>query len=124
VNILLIAISVAIGFQASLARLVWKKKKKMSVVFLGFIFLTLFILLGCAIVTTKEAALFTDGRYFLQASQQLDNNWSLMKQGLPGVPTWQEYLVKVRFYFIFQDGNGTLYLYMAIERTSWFSYCC
>jgi hypothetical protein len=88
------------------------KKIKMSVVFLGFIFLTLFILLGCAIVTTKEAALFTDGRYFLQASQQLDNNWSLMKQGLPGVPTWQEYLVKVSFYFIFQDGNGngTLYL--------------
>ncbi|KAI8880602.1 Creatinase/aminopeptidase [Backusella circina FSU 941] len=49
---------------------------------------------GCAIVTSKEAALFTDGRYFLQASQQLDNNWTLMKQGLPGVPTWQEYLVK------------------------------
>lgn len=32
----------------------------------------------------KEAALFTDGRYFLQASQQLDENWTLMKQGLPG----------------------------------------
>lgn len=43
----------------------------------------------------STAALFTDGRYFLQASQQLDDNWTLMKQGLPGVPTWQEYLVKV-----------------------------
>ncbi|CAO3670247.1 unnamed protein product [Rhizopus microsporus] len=41
-----------------------------------------------------NASLFTDGRYFLQASQQLDDNWTLMKQGLPGVPTWQEYLVK------------------------------
>ncbi|KAG0167029.1 hypothetical protein DFQ28_005668 [Apophysomyces sp. BC1034] len=49
---------------------------------------------GFAIVSTHEAALFTDGRYFLQASEELDNNWTLMKQGLPGVPTWQEYLVK------------------------------
>ncbi|KAI7852083.1 peptidase M24, structural domain-containing protein [Circinella umbellata] len=49
---------------------------------------------GYAIVSSKEAALFTDGRYFLQASEQLDNNWTLMKQGLPNVPTWQEYLVK------------------------------
>ncbi|KAH7882315.1 peptidase M24, structural domain-containing protein [Phlebopus sp. FC_14] len=49
---------------------------------------------GCAIVTLKGAFLFTDGRYFLQASQQLDNNWTLMKQGLPDVPTWQEFLSK------------------------------
>ncbi|KAG1473561.1 hypothetical protein G6F56_000888 [Rhizopus delemar] len=49
---------------------------------------------GFAIVTLSNASLFTDGRYFLQASQQLDDNWTLMKQGLPGVPTWQEYLVK------------------------------
>lgn len=27
---------------------------------------------GCAIVTDTGAYLFTDGRYFLQASQQLD----------------------------------------------------
>ncbi|KAI7881735.1 peptidase M24, structural domain-containing protein [Mucor mucedo] len=50
---------------------------------------------GCAIVTREKAALFTDGRYFLQASQELDlEHWKLMKQGLPGVPTWQEYLIK------------------------------
>ncbi|KAG8706619.1 hypothetical protein FRC09_002308 [Ceratobasidium sp. 395] len=49
---------------------------------------------GCAVVTTKQAHLFTDGRYFLQAEQQLDSNWTLMKQGLPGVPTWQEFLAK------------------------------
>ncbi|CAO0802804.1 unnamed protein product [Mucor circinelloides] len=48
---------------------------------------------GFAVVSNHEAALFTDGRYFLQASEQLDENWTLMKQGLPGVPTWQEYLV-------------------------------
>ncbi|KAF8936708.1 Xaa-Pro aminopeptidase 2, partial [Dissophora ornata] len=49
---------------------------------------------GLAIVSLDTAALFTDGRYFLQASQQLDSNWTLMKSGLPDVPTWQEYLVK------------------------------
>ncbi|KAJ1947526.1 hypothetical protein GGF37_000291 [Kickxella alabastrina] len=47
---------------------------------------------GCAVVTGKEALLFTDGRYFLQARQQMDSNWTLMKSGLPGVPTWQEYV--------------------------------
>lgn len=49
---------------------------------------------GCAIVTDKEALLFTDGRYFLQAEKQLDSNWTLMKQGLPDVPSWQDYLSK------------------------------
>ncbi|CAG8638818.1 11095_t:CDS:2 [Ambispora leptoticha] len=49
---------------------------------------------GLAIVSKQKALLFTDGRYFLQASLQLDSNWTLMKQGLPDVPTWQEYLVQ------------------------------
>ncbi|KAL5637758.1 hypothetical protein ACGC1H_002127 [Rhizoctonia solani] len=49
---------------------------------------------GCAVVSASGAFLFTDGRYFLQAEQQLDSNWTLMKQGLPGVPTWQEFLAK------------------------------
>ncbi|TFY77773.1 hypothetical protein EWM64_g6237 [Hericium alpestre] len=49
---------------------------------------------GTAIVTKDNAYLFTDGRYFLQAKQQLDKNWKLMKQGLPNVPTWQEFVSK------------------------------
>ncbi|KAI0682934.1 Creatinase/aminopeptidase [Cytidiella melzeri] len=49
---------------------------------------------GTAIVTLEGAFLFTDGRYFLQAEKQLDNNWTLMKQGLPDIPTWQEFLHK------------------------------
>ncbi|KAF7338774.1 putative Xaa-Pro aminopeptidase P [Mycena sanguinolenta] len=49
---------------------------------------------GCAVITATQAFLFTDGRYFLQAEQQLDKNWTLMKQGLPNVPTWQEFLSK------------------------------
>ncbi|KAL0089291.1 Creatinase/aminopeptidase [Phycomyces blakesleeanus] len=47
---------------------------------------------GCAVITSSEAALFTDGRYFLQASQELGPKWKLMKQGIQNVPTWQEYL--------------------------------
>lgn len=35
----------------------------------------------------------TDGRYFNQASKQLDGNWELLKQGLQDVPTWQEWTV-------------------------------
>jgi len=49
---------------------------------------------GFAIVTNSAAALWTDGRYFLQASKQLNNDWILMKIGLPGVPTKEEWLEK------------------------------
>ncbi|KAH9974669.1 Creatinase/aminopeptidase [Lactifluus volemus] len=49
---------------------------------------------GTVIVTKDKAYLFTDGRYFLQAGQQLDTNWTLMKQGLPDVPSWQEFVIK------------------------------
>jgi len=46
---------------------------------------------GCAVVTHEKAALATDGRYFNQATKQLDGNWLLLKQGLQDVPTWQEW---------------------------------
>jgi Xaa-Pro aminopeptidase len=46
---------------------------------------------GTAIITQGKAALATDGRYFNQASKQLDENWHLLKQGLEDVPTWQEW---------------------------------
>ncbi|KIY53464.1 putative Xaa-Pro aminopeptidase P [Fistulina hepatica ATCC 64428] len=49
---------------------------------------------GCVVVTSADAYMFTDGRYFLQAEKQLDHNWTLMKQGLPDVPTWQDFLWK------------------------------
>ncbi|CAB62423.3 iron responsive transcriptional regulator, peptidase family [Schizosaccharomyces pombe] len=50
---------------------------------------------GCAVIGETSAALFTDGRYFNQASQQLDENWTLMKQGFTGVPTWEEYCTQM-----------------------------
>jgi Xaa-Pro aminopeptidase len=43
------------------------------------------------VVTHEKAALATDGRYFNQATKQLDANWLLLKQGLQDVPTWQEW---------------------------------
>lgn len=45
-----------------------------------------------AMITRSDAFLWTDGRYFNQASKQLSEEWTLMKQGLPGVPTLAEHL--------------------------------
>lgn len=47
---------------------------------------------GWAVVTAKEALLWTDGRYFLQASQELGKEWTLMKAGMPGFPDMEEWL--------------------------------
>lgn len=49
---------------------------------------------GTAIITDKEALLWTDGRYYLQASQQMDSNWILMKEGLPATPSQGDWLCK------------------------------
>lgn len=50
---------------------------------------------GMAIITDAQAALWTDGRYHLQASNQVDENWTVMKDGLPETPTKTEWLSKV-----------------------------
>ena len=50
---------------------------------------------GTLIVTKDWAGLWTDGRYFLQASMQLEGSGiELCKMGEPGVPTIEEYLEK------------------------------
>ncbi|XP_050206338.1 aminopeptidase P1 [Mercurialis annua] len=44
---------------------------------------------GLALITMTEARLWTDGRYFLQATQQLSDEWTLMRMGEdPPVDTW------------------------------------
>jgi len=48
---------------------------------------------GTAVVATSKAALWTDGRYFLQAEQQLGSGWTLMKGGVPGTPEISDWLV-------------------------------
>jgi len=50
---------------------------------------------GTALITKDHGALlWTDGRYFLQASQELSSDWTLMKSGEPGVPEITEWLTK------------------------------
>lgn len=48
---------------------------------------------GTAVVTLDDAALWTDSRYFLAAEEQLeDTPFTLMKQGVEGTPTIDEWL--------------------------------
>lgn len=48
---------------------------------------------GTAVITLHDAKLWTDGRYFLQATKQLEGTGvTLMKMFEPGVPTVEEYL--------------------------------
>jgi len=39
------------------------------------------LFIGTAVVTETKAAMWTDGRYYLQARAQMDDNWLLMKDG-------------------------------------------
>ncbi|XP_063404101.1 xaa-Pro aminopeptidase 1-like isoform X1 [Mytilus trossulus] len=48
---------------------------------------------GLAIVLKDKAALWTDGRYYTQAENQLDCNWILMKQDEPNTPTYEEWIL-------------------------------
>ncbi|CAN1224964.1 Aminopeptidase P1 [Linum perenne] len=48
-----------------------------------------FVLSGLALITKDEARLWTDGRYFLQAEQQLSHEWTLMRMAEdPTVDAW------------------------------------
>lgn len=51
---------------------------------------------GTVVITQKEAGLWTDGRYFLQAENQLqDSQVKLFKMGQPDVPTYIEWIKDV-----------------------------
>jgi len=47
---------------------------------------------GSVVVTPGKALLWTDGRYHLQATKELDSNWTLMKDGLPETPSQGDWL--------------------------------
>lgn len=48
---------------------------------------------GTAVITMTQAGLWTDGRYFIQAEQQIDNSTvTLYRMGEEGVPTIKEYV--------------------------------
>lgn len=53
---------------------------------------------GIAIVTLNKAVLSTDSRYFLQAEEQLDSNWILLKQGVKGYPNWIDWMINETIY--------------------------
>lgn len=38
--------------------------------------------------------MWTDGRYFLQANQELDGDWTLMKDGISGTPSIEDWLIE------------------------------
>ena len=48
---------------------------------------------GTALVTADAALLWTDGRYYQQAAQELDSNWRLMRDGLAETPSIADWLV-------------------------------
>ena len=51
---------------------------------------------GTIVITRDKAALWTDGRYFIQAAEQLaDSAITLMKDGQPGVPSMADWLAEV-----------------------------
>lgn len=51
---------------------------------------------GTLVVGLEEAALFTDGRYFIQAQRQLEgSSVTLMRMGVPGVPQAEEYAAQL-----------------------------
>ncbi|ORC89610.1 putative spliced leader RNA PSE-promoter transcription factor [Trypanosoma theileri] len=47
---------------------------------------------GTCLITMDQAYLWTDGRYWMEASQALYPEWQLMKDGYPGVPTLEEWI--------------------------------
>nr|XP_039269299.1 xaa-Pro aminopeptidase 1-like [Styela clava] len=47
---------------------------------------------GTAVITQEKAALWTDGRYFLQAERELDNSWMLMRIGVKETPSIEDWL--------------------------------
>lgn len=50
---------------------------------------------GVLVAGQQEAYLFTDGRYFVQAEKELAGSGvTLMKSGMPGVPTPEEFLLE------------------------------
>ena len=51
---------------------------------------------GVAVATMETAGLWTDGRYFIQAANQLaGSGFALMKMGEPGTPSIEEFLKEI-----------------------------
>lgn len=72
---------------------------------------------GTALVTDKEAILWTDGRYFIQAENQIkDNEFKLYKMNTPGYPSLQEWLEENVKYGARIGLNGRIFSQGAVEK--------
>lgn len=49
---------------------------------------------GTALITKDEALLWADGRYFIQAEKEMYPGYKLMKMGIPGFDTIEEFISK------------------------------
>ncbi|MPC97106.1 Xaa-Pro aminopeptidase 1 [Portunus trituberculatus] len=72
---------------------------------------------GVVAVTMEQQALWADSRYFLQADNQLDCHWLLMKTGLAGVPLPAAWLREV-----LKAGDRVGSDPMIMTATDWMSY--
>ena len=71
---------------------------------------------GTAVVTTDQAGLWTDSRYFLQADEQLaDSGCVLFKEGLPDTPSIEAWLSTVLPAGATVAIDGTLFSTTAVE---------
>lgn len=71
---------------------------------------------GTAVVTTDQAGLWTDSRYFLQADEQLaDSGFVLFKDGLPDTPSIEAWLSTVLPAGATVAIDGTLFSTTAVE---------
>ncbi|WP_434293627.1 aminopeptidase P family N-terminal domain-containing protein [Clostridium botulinum] len=88
---------------------------------------------GTAVITKDHAGLWTDGRYFLQAGNQLKGTTvELFKMGEPGVPTIEEYIMntlpdKGTLGFdgrVVSMGDGQTYEKILLSKNANISYDC
>ncbi|XP_055889399.1 xaa-Pro aminopeptidase 1-like isoform X2 [Biomphalaria glabrata] len=73
---------------------------------------------GTAVITRTQAALWTDGRYFLEAEEALDCNWVLMRQGEPGTPSipgWLNSVLNASDYVGVDESLITHYTFTLIQ---------
>ncbi len=72
---------------------------------------------GTVVVTHDKAGLWTDSRYFLQATQELkESGIELFKMGTPGVPTFVEWLDKELDYAATVGFDGAVLSHKQVEE--------
>lgn len=76
---------------------------------------------GTAVVTTSDAGVWTDSRYFLQAAEQLsESGFTLFKDGLPETPSYIEWLCSVLPSGSTVAIDGTLFSTTTVEEMTAF----